>query len=347
MASVFPSQPTTLQLSLLQSQDNADINASNTEFLSVRIHCQPKYSSYFSNRGYETIEISQNYDSESETLFRIDDLLWIELPEVSQIESLLDSQHKNVILKMTGTNIHPIERLIENVGEERVRVIAVDCSNNEPMWNERLRRTVIWDDYEIEKLVHRGKFFVTNEIAKKVRYFEVIDNDSSLEEGLDRLLRALKRARVHAEDVQLYYNTKHESLQYLQSLNIQELLEHLMTQLLIEQPDSPKEYLIEYLTQIKNNSQKTGIFTTEDLEAMFQMIDLTGQGKISKSQFRNALKNLTGQASNNEQNAVQGGKTVVPPNEEKIGALLSGVADEVDQDTFVKVSKSLMEVEFS
>lgn len=299
----------------------------NYEFISVKVHCQDRYERYYSDRGYETIVINNNL-KESDTLFYLDDLLWIEIPSLSLLKKKLETQ--NVVLNVTGTNINVLNRISKEFSDQKklLRIIAIDCSNNVSEWKRRLQSSVLWDEYEIEKLIERGKWFVSKEISQSNTYWELVDNDSSLEEGLLRFVQSIKRSRVHAEDVDSFYSTKHETTQYISDNNIQELIELLMTELLIHQPENPKQFLVSYLTNLQNNKE-ANTFNNDDIEAMYDMIDITGTGKMSKDQFRKALLNL----GNNTQEI-----------ESKIEGIITQVDDNVDRLTFCKYMQEFLKV---
>jgi hypothetical protein len=83
---------------------------------------------------------------------------------------------------------------------------------------------------------------------------------------------------------------------YLNEHRILELLNNLMTQTVYNRPSSPKDFMIEQLQQLKKaKSEKSNypcIFNDDNIKSVFDIMDPTGRGYITSSQYKEALKTL-------------------------------------------------------
>ncbi|XP_075347858.1 EF-hand calcium-binding domain-containing protein 10 [Mycteria americana] len=83
---------------------------------------------------------------------------------------------------------------------------------------------------------------------------------------------------------------------YLQRHRIPELLHRLGALLLYHRPERPREFLIQALERVKAGRQAEGeypyLMDEANLAAMFELLDVVGQGHITLAQYREALKTL-------------------------------------------------------
>ncbi|NXN73144.1 EFC10 protein, partial [Himantopus himantopus] len=83
---------------------------------------------------------------------------------------------------------------------------------------------------------------------------------------------------------------------YLQRHRIPELLHRLGALLLYHRPESPREFLIQALERVKAGKRAEGeypyLMDEANLSAMFELLDVVGQGHITPAQYREALKTL-------------------------------------------------------
>ncbi|NXG65434.1 EFC10 protein, partial [Hemiprocne comata] len=83
---------------------------------------------------------------------------------------------------------------------------------------------------------------------------------------------------------------------YLQRHRIPELLHRLATLVIYHRPERPREYLIQALQRVKAGRRAEGeypyLMDEDNLVAMFGLLDVLGQGHITASQYREALKTL-------------------------------------------------------
>ncbi|NWU63784.1 EFC10 protein, partial [Pterocles burchelli] len=84
--------------------------------------------------------------------------------------------------------------------------------------------------------------------------------------------------------------------QYLQRHRVPELLHRLAALLLYHRPESPREFLIQALERVQAGRRAEGeyphLMDEANLGAMFQLLDVVGQGRITAAQYREALKTL-------------------------------------------------------
>ncbi|XP_072715560.1 EF-hand calcium-binding domain-containing protein 10 [Ciconia boyciana] len=83
---------------------------------------------------------------------------------------------------------------------------------------------------------------------------------------------------------------------YLQRHRIPELLHRLGALLLYHRPERPREFLIQALERVKAGRRAEGeypyLMDEANLAAMFELLDVVGQGHITLAQYREALKTL-------------------------------------------------------
>eukprot|EP00762_Andalucia_godoyi_P008637 ANDGO_04567.mRNA.1 hypothetical protein len=80
--------------------------------------------------------------------------------------------------------------------------------------------------------------------------------------------------------------------QYLSQHRIPDLLSLLLQRLLVSRPSNPSGFLIEELRAVQKSGSSSEYFTTADLDAIFDMVDVTHKGTISRVETVRALVNL-------------------------------------------------------
>ncbi|NXU51245.1 EFC10 protein, partial [Turnix velox] len=84
--------------------------------------------------------------------------------------------------------------------------------------------------------------------------------------------------------------------EYLERHRLPELFQRLSELLLYYRPENPREFLLEVLEKVKAGKEAEGeypfLMDETNLEAMFQLLDVVGQGRITAAQYREALKTL-------------------------------------------------------
>ncbi|NWR30629.1 EFC10 protein, partial [Tachuris rubrigastra] len=87
-----------------------------------------------------------------------------------------------------------------------------------------------------------------------------------------------------------------QSREYLRRHRLPELLHHLGALLLFHRPERPREFLIQVLEKVKAGRRAEGqypdLMDEANVEAMFSLLDVLGQGHITPVQYREALKTL-------------------------------------------------------
>nr|XP_054487256.1 EF-hand calcium-binding domain-containing protein 10 [Agelaius phoeniceus] len=87
-----------------------------------------------------------------------------------------------------------------------------------------------------------------------------------------------------------------ESREYLRRHRLPELLHRLGALLLFHRPERPREFLIQVLERVKAGRRAEGeypfLMDEANVEAMFSLLDVLGQGSIRAAQYREALKTL-------------------------------------------------------
>ncbi|XP_053575732.1 EF-hand calcium-binding domain-containing protein 10 [Bombina bombina] len=95
-----------------------------------------------------------------------------------------------------------------------------------------------------------------------------------------------------------------EAEEYLRENKILELMDNLTSQLLYHRPERPREFLINLLEKLKYARRADVdypcLFDESNLDAIFGVLDPSGQGYITKEQFVGALKTLGVEETNVE-----------------------------------------------
>eukprot|EP01059_Diplonema_ambulator_P031031 TRINITY_DN5576_c0_g1_i2.p2 TRINITY_DN5576_c0_g1~~TRINITY_DN5576_c0_g1_i2.p2 ORF type:complete len:169 (+),score=53.14 TRINITY_DN5576_c0_g1_i2:54-509(+) len=84
--------------------------------------------------------------------------------------------------------------------------------------------------------------------------------------------------------------------EYLQRNKIHNLLQHLICLLTHIRPDDPKAFLVEEIQRLQNN-EKTDLVLEDDLDTMYDMVDITKQGYVTGTQLKHATVNLSAEVS--------------------------------------------------
>jgi Ca2+-binding EF-hand superfamily protein len=131
------------------------------------------------------------------------------------------------------------------------------------------------------------------------------------------------------------YNSRpklQQAHKYLEKHQIPQVLKSLMANVTLERPDDIRSYLIDKISDMKRKSgiPSTGFFTQENMETMFDMMDMHKTGSITIDQMYSTLQTV--QRGRNAQQAIE---KVCGPD-----------ATEVDKATFVKILKSELEAYF-
>ncbi|XP_038010243.1 EF-hand calcium-binding domain-containing protein 10 [Motacilla alba alba] len=87
-----------------------------------------------------------------------------------------------------------------------------------------------------------------------------------------------------------------QSREYLRRHRLPELLQRLGALLLFHRPERPREFLIQVLERVKAGRRAEGeypfLMDEANVDAMFSLLDVLGQGSIRPAQYREALKTL-------------------------------------------------------
>mmetsp|Transcript_4355 Transcript_4355/g.7451 ORF Transcript_4355/g.7451 Transcript_4355/m.7451 type:complete len:172 (-) Transcript_4355:76-591(-) len=120
---------------------------------------------------------------------------------------------------------------------------------------------------------------------------------------------------------------------YLQQHCIHQLFNGLLAQAALERPPDLRTYLVQVLTEMKNNksSPSIGFFTAEDLSTMFDMWDVAKTGTLLPSQVAETLK-----AINSDVDVEQVAQSLID----------QGVTT-VDKEAYVNIVRSELERFFS
>eukprot|EP01064_Diplonema_japonicum_P019445 TRINITY_DN2815_c0_g4_i5.p1 TRINITY_DN2815_c0_g4~~TRINITY_DN2815_c0_g4_i5.p1 ORF type:complete len:152 (+),score=29.08 TRINITY_DN2815_c0_g4_i5:102-557(+) len=102
---------------------------------------------------------------------------------------------------------------------------------------------------------------------------------------------ARKRADVIKHDT-----ARKKVQQYLQRNNIHGLLQHLMCLLTHIRPEDPKVFLLQEIERLANK-QETDLVLEEDLDTMYDMVDITRQGYVTGVQLKHASVNLSAEVA--------------------------------------------------
>ncbi|XP_044132703.1 EF-hand calcium-binding domain-containing protein 10 [Bufo gargarizans] len=93
-----------------------------------------------------------------------------------------------------------------------------------------------------------------------------------------------------------------EAEDYLQENKIMELVNNLTSLLLYHRPDRPREFLITQLEKLKlarlADAEYPCLFDESNVDAVFGILDPSGQGYITGTQYIEALKTLGVDVSN-------------------------------------------------
>ena len=87
-------------------------------------------------------------------------------------------------------------------------------------------------------------------------------------------------------------NSKAEVADYLAKHRIQDLFNALCTSLCIYQPNDVKAFLIEELERRKSHGTEMSLLTVNEIEAIFNLNDLSKKGRLTQSQCKAALLSL-------------------------------------------------------
>ncbi|XP_065828907.1 EF-hand calcium-binding domain-containing protein 10-like [Oscarella lobularis] len=85
---------------------------------------------------------------------------------------------------------------------------------------------------------------------------------------------------------------------YLSENKIAELISNITTALVYKRPDDPKAFIVNFLEKLKKLREdeetygESAFFDEHNLVALFGLMDVTGQGFITKSQYTQAFKAL-------------------------------------------------------
>lgn len=91
---------------------------------------------------------------------------------------------------------------------------------------------------------------------------------------------------------------------YLETNKIPQLLEAITSQLLFHKPENPKEFICQYLEQVKVTGTPA-LINDQDLDTMFGMFDLTKRGSLTADQANRALKVILGPSADLAEVGVQ------------------------------------------
>ncbi|PAA79448.1 hypothetical protein BOX15_Mlig006014g1, partial [Macrostomum lignano] len=87
-----------------------------------------------------------------------------------------------------------------------------------------------------------------------------------------------------------------EAEMYLQKHKIRELFNNLSAQLIFEQPNDPKAFMVEHLKTLAGSKaapeKAPCLFDDSNLTAIFHMLDAAGRGYVTKNQYAEAMETL-------------------------------------------------------
>ena len=89
---------------------------------------------------------------------------------------------------------------------------------------------------------------------------------------------------------------KQDADDYLGKHKIMELYSWLVSRIVFERPENPKEFIIQHLETLMK-SRVSGLdhpclFDQANLRSVYGMLDPNGSGKISAAQYQNAMRSL-------------------------------------------------------
>ena len=70
----------------------------------------------------------------------------------------------------------------------------------------------------------------------------------------------------------------------------------LTAQLLFHKPENPREFIVEYLENVKQSGTQP-LISKDDLATMFGMFDVVKRGTITAEQANNALRSILGNSA--------------------------------------------------
>ncbi|KEG13309.1 hypothetical protein DQ04_01081020 [Trypanosoma grayi] len=79
---------------------------------------------------------------------------------------------------------------------------------------------------------------------------------------------------------------------YVKKHKLNELFAHFLQLLIYHKPENPREFLQKEVRLLLETKTSTSLFKEQDLETMFNLIDVTKQRWVTVSQLRNTCKNL-------------------------------------------------------
>ncbi|RNF05151.1 hypothetical protein TraAM80_04711 [Trypanosoma rangeli] len=84
---------------------------------------------------------------------------------------------------------------------------------------------------------------------------------------------------------------------YVKQHKLNKLFAHFLQLLIYHKPENPRAFLQQEIRLMLEAKTSTPLFTEQDLETMFDLIDVTRQRWVTVSQLRNTCKNLATAAS--------------------------------------------------
>ncbi|CAD2214243.1 hypothetical protein AGDE_02432 [Angomonas deanei] len=84
---------------------------------------------------------------------------------------------------------------------------------------------------------------------------------------------------------------------YIKKHKLNELFAHFLQLLLYNQPSDPRAFLCNEIRSIRDKKESTSLFNEQDLETMFDLIDVTKQRWVTVAQLRNTCRNLSASVS--------------------------------------------------
>mmetsp|Transcript_4993 Transcript_4993/g.9651 ORF Transcript_4993/g.9651 Transcript_4993/m.9651 type:complete len:216 (-) Transcript_4993:63-710(-) len=164
----------------------------------------------------------------------------------------------------------------------------------------------------------RDKLRAAQEITEaKRRFFKDVDESLGVSKGLYNASPEVQQAHV-----------------YLDTNGLPRLLEGLLARVVLEQPEDIRSFLVEALEELKSlkGQPSMGLFTNEDLDTMFSMLDELNMGKIQVSKLVETMRTLRCYPGK-EQAAVD--------------ALLGANCEVVDRATFTRAVRAALHEKFA
>ena len=114
-----------------------------------------------------------------------------------------------------------------------------------------------------------------------------------------------------------------QAAEYMKHHRIPELFENILAQLVYYAPEHPKEFIKEYLVELKKardeSTDPPSLLNEKNIVSLFGMMDLTKKGYINMDQYHSAMANL---------GAVEYNKTPV-----------GAEVNKISQETFIREAK--------